>query len=146
MLLLDCVATSSQLGCGLAPMQILQIFSTIFLAILFLQSGLDKVFDWKGNLEWLTGHFAHSPFKGMVPLLLGVITLAETAAGAFSAIGAVTLLLGGSVCFGFIGATLSAVALLMLFLGQRLAKDYAGAGGLVPYFILALITMYLLLA
>ncbi len=146
MLLLDCVATSCPLGCGLAPMQILQIFSTAFLAILFLQSGLDKVFDWKGNLEWLTGHFSNSPLKGMVPLLLGVITLVETAAGAFSAIGAGTLFLGGSVCFGFIGATLSAVALLMLFLGQRLAKDYAGAGGLVPYFILTLITMYLLVA
>lgn len=146
MLLLDCVATSCPLDCGLAPMQILQIFSTAFLAILFLQSGLDKVFDWKGNLEWLTGHFANSPLKGMVPLLLGVVTLVEVSAGVCSAIGAVAILLGGSVCFGFIGATLSAAALLMLFLGQRLAKDYAGAGGLVPYFILTLITMYLLVA
>jgi len=29
------------------------------------------------------------------------------------------------------------VALLMLFFGQRLAKDYEGAAVLVPYFILA---------
>ncbi len=102
MLLLDCVATSCPLDCGLAPMQILQIFSTAFLAILFLQSGLDKVFDWKGNLEWLTGHFANSPLKGMVPLLLGVVTLVEVSAGVCSAIGAVAILLGGSVCFGLL--------------------------------------------
>ena len=146
MILLDYVATTCPLGCGFSPMQILQLFSTAFLAVLFLQSGLDKVFDWKGNLEWLKGHFADSPLGGMVPVLLGVITVVEVAAGAFSAIGVIAILMGGSVCFGFIGATLSAVALLMLFLGQRLAKDYAGAGGLVPYFILTLITMYLLVA
>ena len=32
---------------------IVQILSVSFLAILFLQSGLDKVLDKKGNLDWL---------------------------------------------------------------------------------------------
>jgi diacylglycerol kinase len=36
------------------------------------------------------------------------------------------------------------VAILALFLGQRMAKDYAGAAVLVPYFLLALIAIYLL--
>ena len=34
------------------------LFAGLLVAILFIQSGLDKVFDWKGNLEWLTGHFS----------------------------------------------------------------------------------------
>jgi hypothetical protein len=30
-----------------------------------------------------------------------------------------------------------------LFFGQRMAKDYAGAAGLVPYFLLALVAIAL---
>ena len=71
----------------------LQILSLAFLAILFLQSGLDKVFNYKGNLEWLTGHFAKSPLKNTVGLLMPVITILEVAAGVFSAIGLVQILL-----------------------------------------------------
>jgi hypothetical protein len=31
---------------------LIQIFASAFLAILFLQSGIDKVVDRSGNLEW----------------------------------------------------------------------------------------------
>ena len=120
-----------------------QFLTGIFLAILFLQSGLDKVFDWKGNLDWLTGHFAKSPLKNMVPLMLGVITLVEIGAGIFSAIGAGALLVNGSVLFLLRGAQLSVLAIVMLFFGQRVAKDYVGAAALVPYFILAIFAIWL---
>ena len=42
------------------------------------------------------------------------------------------------------GAIVSAVAITGLFFGQRIAKDYAGAAVLVPYFLLALVAIYLL--
>ncbi len=42
------------------------LFSALLVSILFIQSGLDKVFDWKGNLEWLTGHFSKTFLRGMV--------------------------------------------------------------------------------
>jgi hypothetical protein len=45
---------------------LLQIFSSAFLAILFLQSGIDKVIDHRSNLEWLKGHFAKSPLAAIV--------------------------------------------------------------------------------
>jgi len=56
---------------------LLQTLVSAFLAILFLQSGIDKVVDRRGNLEWLTGHFAKSPLAGLVPLMLSVLTLFE---------------------------------------------------------------------
>jgi hypothetical protein len=108
-----------------------------FLAILFLQSGVDKIVDRKGNMEWLTGHFAKSPLASMVAPMLGVITLVELAAGALSAVGALAMLFNGSRTFAALGALLAVTAILMLFFGQRMAKDYAGAAALVPYFILA---------
>src|SRR5437868_12325486 len=122
----------------------MQVLTSAFLAILFLQSGIDKVVDRRGNLEWLKGHFAKSPLAGIVPALLTIITILETAAGAFSGIGCAAVILLHDSTLAFYGAVISAVAIIALFLGQRMAKDYAGAAVLVPYFLLALAAIYLL--
>lgn len=123
---------------------LMQIFASGFLAILFLQSGIDKIIDRRGNLEWLKGHFAKSPLAGVVPALLTVITILELAAGALSAIGCVIVILLRDSTVAFYGAVASAVAVIALFFGQRMAKDYAGAAVLVPYFLLTLVAIYLL--
>ena len=123
---------------------LMQIFASAFLAILFLQSGIDKIVDRGGNFEWLKGHFAKSPLAGIVPALLIGITILEVAAGALSAVGCVFVILSRDSTVAFYGAAISAVAVLALFLGQRIAKDYAGAAVLVPYFLLMLVAMYLL--
>ena len=39
---------------------------------------------------------------------------------------------------------LAVLALLMLFFGQRMAKDYGGAAGLVPYFLVAVLSLSLM--
>jgi diacylglycerol kinase len=123
---------------------VMQIFTSAFLAILFLQSGIDKVVDRRGNFEWLKGHFAKSPLAGVVPALLICITILEITAGALSAVGCVFVILSRDSTVAFYGAAISAVAVLALFFGQRMAKDYAGAAVLVPYFLLTLVAMYLL--
>jgi hypothetical protein len=123
---------------------LMQIFASAFLAILFLQSGIDKIVDRRGNLEWLTGHFSKSPLAGIVPALLISITILEVAAGALSAIGCVLVILLKDSTIGLYGAILSAAAITALFFGQRIAKDYVGAAVLVPYFLLALVAIYLL--
>jgi uncharacterized membrane protein YphA (DoxX/SURF4 family) len=113
----------------------------LFFAILFLQSGCDKIFDWKGNRDWLTGHFAQSPFRGVVPLLLATITLFEVGTGVVSVLAAVMMLLGYMPTLQMIAFGLAAVTFLMLFLGQRLAKDYVGAATIATYFAVALIAL-----
>ncbi len=121
-----------------------QIFGSAFLAILFLQSGIDKVIDYRSNLGWLKGHFAKSPLGGVVPILLTALTILELAAGALSAIGCIMLVISRESIVAFYGAVVSAIALIALFFGQRMAKEYAGAAVLVPYFLLTLVTIYLL--
>lgn len=123
---------------------LMQIFASAFLAILFLQSGIDKILDRRGNFEWLKGHFAKSPFAGVVPLLLISITILELAAGALSAVGCVLIIALKDSTIAFYGAILSAAAVTGLFFGQRIAKDYAGAAVLVSYFLLTLLAIYLL--
>jgi hypothetical protein len=122
----------------------MRIAVSVFHAILFLQSGIDKIVDRAGNVSWLTGHFAKSPLASLVVPMLGVLTLVEVLAGSLSAVGAVLLLLNASRVIAALGALLSIVALLMLFFGQRMAKDYAGAGGLVAYFIVAVLGLGLM--
>jgi diacylglycerol kinase len=123
---------------------LLQILVSAFLAILFLQSGIDKVVDRRGNLEFLQGHFAKSPLAGMVPSLVTVITILEIAAGALSAIGCALIMITRDPTVAFYGAVISAMSITALFFGQRIAKDYAGAAVLVPYFLLTLVAIYLL--
>ena len=123
---------------------LMQVFVSAFLAILFLQSGIDKVVDRRGNFEWLKGHFAKSPLAGIVPAMLICITLLEVAAGALSAVGCLLIILLKDSTIAFYGAILSAAAITALFFGQRIAKEYAGAAVLVPYFLLTLVAIYLL--
>ena len=123
---------------------LIQVLVSAFLAILFLQSGIDKIVDRRGNFEWLKGHFAKSPLAGTVPALLICITVLEVAAGALSGIGCLLIIVLRDSTMAFYGAIFSAVAITALFFGQRIAKEYAGAAVLVPYFLLTLVAIYLL--
>ncbi len=127
----------------LDPLVLSRLGCLAMLAVLFIQSGLDKIFDRKGNLSWLSGHFKASPFKNVVPLLLSVVTLFEVAAGLLSLAGIGVYLFGGGLLIGRMGAALACLSILMLFTGQRIAKDYGGAASLIPYFILSVIALLL---
>ena len=119
------------------------LFAALLVAILFIQSGLDKVFDWKGNMDWLTGHFSKTFLSSFVWIMLAKLTVLELATGIASAAGIVYFLAAGSTVVIFWAATLGAATVIGLFFGQRIAKDYPGAAVLVPYFILLAGLMYL---
>lgn len=121
-----------------------EVLLLLFLIITFLQSGLEKIFDWKGNLSWLSGHFSQTPFRSIVPALFFILTVTELAAGILCLLGLVLLLGGGSRDAAFWGAVLSCIALLMLLFGQRVAKDYEGARTIVVYFVPAVLLVFLL--
>ena len=119
------------------------LFCAVLVAILFIQSGLDKVFDWKGNIGWLTGHFKETFLSGMVPMMVGTITVLELLTGVLSVVGIIYFLVTGAVVLIFWTAIIGTASIIALFFGQRIAKDYEGAAVLVPYFILLIIMMYL---
>ncbi len=126
------------------PILCCQIFCLAFLSILFLQSGLDKVFNYKGNFDWLKSHFSKSPLKNLVGFIMPVITILEVAAGIMSAVGIIMLLIDGNTAVGLLGAQLSALSILALFFGQRLAQEYEGAATLTTYFLISLAGIYLM--
>jgi len=118
----------------------------IFTVITFLQSGLDKIFDWKGNNGWLTSHFQGTFMGGMVSLLLGVILVLEVITGVLALAGIITLWLKNDPSLALWSLVLAAITLLMLLFGQRVAKDYAGAFTIVGYFIVVIFGVFLLTA
>ena len=123
---------------------LIRLLVSAFLAILFLQSGIDKIADRQGNLEFLKGHFAKSPLAGAVALFFTILTIMEVSAGVLSGIGFFALLLAHNSVIAYCGAIVSSITVLCLFFGQRMAKEYAGAAVLVPYFLLTLVAIYLL--
>ncbi|MDO9595253.1 MAG: DoxX family protein [Lutibacter sp.] len=121
-----------------------EILVLLFLIITFLQSGIDKLTDWKGNVGFITGHFKNSPLKNMVPLLLLTVLIFEIGASVLMLIGGYYIFTEGDVTVAKVGLEFAAITLIMLLIGQRLAKDYAGAMSLAVYFILTIFGLYLL--
>jgi uncharacterized membrane protein YphA (DoxX/SURF4 family) len=123
------------------PTEVLILF---FLIVTFLQSGVDKLIDWKGNVSFIKEHFKNSPLKNSVPLLLAIILILEIVAGFLMLFGVYELYTSEANEFALLGVELSAVVLIFLLIGQRLAKDYAGAMSLAVYFLIALWGVFLL--
>jgi hypothetical protein len=125
-----------------------------FFAITFIQSGMDKIMDTEGNLGWFKSQFQNSFLNKIITPLFWLITLQE-------------LLCGGMMLIAIFNASKALLSyranqffeyhaedmpfifavfvLIQLFFGQRIAKDYVGASGIIPYIILAVISWALAL-
>lgn len=121
-----------------------EILILLFLIITFLQSGIDKIMDWKGNVSFIKEHFKNSPLKNNVPYLLGIILILEIVASFLMILGIYEIIISGQKEIALIGVEICAITLLFLLIGQRLAKDYAGAMSLSVYFILTVFGVFLL--
>lgn len=121
-----------------------EVLILLFLIVTFLQSGIDKLTDWQGNLSFIKGHFKNSPLKNTVPLLLAVILILEIVASLLMIAGVYQLYTSELKEIATLGIELSALSLIFLLIGQRLAKDYAGAMTLAVYFIISIIGLKLL--
>lgn len=120
---------------------IVLLFTGAFFSILFIQSSLDKMFNWKSELEFNKEHFSKTFLKPTVPLMFTVLTLMEFSSGVLSAVGLFAMWQTGETTIPLYAACLCATTFLCLFFGQRIAKDYAGAQSLVSYFIVSLIAV-----
>lgn len=123
-----------------------ELLVLLFITITFLQSGLDKMFDWKGNVDWLKGHFGETFLRGTVPLLLAVIMIIEIITGFLAVAGIYNIVVNENTDLALSAAVLAGITLLMLLFGQRVAKDYAGAFTITGYFMVVVFGVFLLTA
>lgn len=118
------------------------ILILVFFGITFLQSSYEKLFYWKDNVDWLKEHFAKTRLKNHVKLALANLVVMELISTVLCFVGCIELMVSNGRLFGYYGALFSAITLLMMLFGQRLAKDYDGARTIVIYFIPAVMAVY----
>ena len=115
------------------------ILCGLFLCVTFVQSSLNKLFDYKGNKSYFQSVFEKTFLKNAAGILLPVITVLEFLSGLSLALGIVTAICCKDARILVIGLSLSAFSLICLLTGQRIAKDYAGAASLTTYFLIAMV-------
>jgi len=121
-----------------------EVLTLLFLIITFFLSSIDKITDWKGNVAFITDHFKNSPLQSMVPILLGTLLVLEIIASFLMMYGVYDLITNNNKLIALIGTEISAISLLFMLIGQRLAKDYAGAMTIAVYFIVTIFALILL--
>ncbi|MCG1035075.1 DoxX family protein [Polaribacter sargassicola] len=121
-----------------------EILILLFLIITFVISAFEKISDWTGNILFIKEHFKESPLKNKVPFLLAILLLVEIVASLLMIIGVYQIYTSEIKEIALLGIELSAVSLIFMLIGQRLAKDYPGAMSLGVYFLITLFGVYLL--
>ena len=114
-----------------------------FMAVLFLQSGTDKVFQRSDNVTYITDYFKKTFLLPFASILLTVSTVLELTSGILSAIGVAALFYGNAL-WAFWGLMFSAFSFLSLLFGMRIAKDFPGSVSMASYMALTVLGLLLL--
>ena len=121
------------------PEKIVFLFVLAFFFIVFIQSGVDKIFDYKGNLSFLNDLLKIYFPPPLIAFALILVTIFELISGILCLIGIVDFIFNKSNFIGLLGLIIGSFALLILLFGQRVSKNYDGAKTIAIYFILAMI-------
>jgi|TARA_B110000285_G_scaffold24575_1_gene23685 uncharacterized membrane protein YphA (DoxX/SURF4 family) len=125
------------------PEKIAFLFVLAFFLIVFIQSGVDKVLDYKGNLNFLNDLLRIHFSPPLIAFALILVTILELISGILCLIGIFDFILNDSNFIGLLGLIIGSIALLVLLFGQRVSKNYDGAKTITIYFILATIGVVL---
>ena len=121
------------------------ILILLFLSIVFIQSSLDKVLNWKTNLDFTINALTSKFPKYLVLLSLLSVTFFELVGGFSSLFGIVEICMGtNSLFWSKIGIYSSARALLILLTGQRISMNYNDAKTIVIYFLVCIAGMMMI--
>jgi putative oxidoreductase len=124
-------------------LRLIQVIISLFVGVLFLQSGFDKVFNFQGNKGYIQSVFAKTFLQYFSTILFIIILILEVLAGICCFFGGIFYFFSGYQEIAILGLMLSFISILCLFTGQRIAKDYGGAASLVGYFLLIAFGLYL---
>ena len=123
----------------MVPEKITFILVLAFFSIVFIQSGVDKVFDYKGNLSFLNDLLRGFFSRPLINFALISVAILELTSGILCLIGIFDAIFNPSYFIGKLGLIIGSLALLVLLFGQRVSKNYDGAKTIAVYFILAML-------
>ena len=124
------------------PEKVAFLLVLVFFLIVFIQSGLDKILDYKGNLNFLKDLLKIYFSPTLIELALISVTILELTSGILCLIGIINFVFNDSNFIGLLGLIIGSIALLVLLFGQRVSKNYDGAKTIaasnMPYSFLTL--------
>lgn len=117
------------------------------LAITFAYSTYEKLIDFKGYLSKLQGQFYKNAIANYLEPILILILILEIVTTVLLVYGAYELITSGSTITLYFAGMSAVITLLMLLLGQRIAKDYQSSANISFYsfisiFMLVIIEIY----
>jgi hypothetical protein len=116
----------------------------VFFGITYSFSLLEKLSDWSATTSYYTNHFRNTALSNIVNQSVALVCVLE---------GMVLITLGKNSYQYYKSSSIevfdefllaSAALIIILLIGQRIAKDYQGASSLGTYFIVNLIGIYCL--
>lgn len=126
----------------------LELFYTLGLlifAIVWLQSGISKLIDFKGELAYFNQQLKSTwCIKHMVKESLVLVTVLEIGSGLIQIAAIFSLWTGHDLILSYWAGLASLFTLFTLITGQRMAKDYTGAQGIMAYIAAAIIFLFIL--
>lgn len=121
-----------------------QILILLYVIITFGYSAIEKLWLKKETLVFYKNHFKETFLKNRMPFLINLVILLEIATVIICIAGLFYWLVFRENNIGFYGLVLASLTLIALMIGQRIAKDYAGAMHITVYFILTVFGVFLL--
>src|SRR5690554_3240785 len=116
----------------------------LLFSVTFGFSAWEKISDWKGNKEFLKSYFIATWVPPFISIIMGVLLLVEIAATVMGVLAMFAILQEKTFRnLSLYAGLLYCLALLILLIGQRIAKDYDGARNIVIYFIPAIFLVFL---
>ena len=92
------------------PQNVTFLFVLAFFLIVFLQSGLDKIIDYKGNLAFLKNLFKAFFPTPLISVALISVTILEIISGVLCLVGIVDFILNNNSHIGFLGLIVGSFA------------------------------------
>jgi len=116
----------------------------LLFSVTFGFSSWEKITDWKGNEMFLKSYFKETWVPPFVPMIMGVLLVVELLATVIGVLAMFQVIQDKNYNnLSLYAGLLYCLALLILLIGQRIAKDYDGARNIVIYFLPAVFLVFL---
>ena len=123
---------------------IAEILILFFILISFLFSALEKIFNWNSSIVYYKDHFKNSFIKNYIRPLLIIVIFSEIITCILGSIGTYLILKERDFKFALFTTIAATITLFALLIGQRIAKDYAGAANITIYIILTILGTFMI--
>ena len=116
----------------------------LFLTVTFAISLIEKLADWKATVAYISETFHATFVKSFIKPLITILMMLEFLTLFFLLVGMYQLYFSNENQSALLGCTFSAISIIYMLIGQRIAKDYPGATSLTVYFILSVFGVFIL--